>query len=64
MAEKNLTVTLIKSTIGQKPKTRATVRSLGLRRVRQTVEHQDTPEVRGMLHRVAHLVEVEESGSK
>jgi large subunit ribosomal protein L30 len=64
MAEKNLTVTLIKSTIGQKPKTRATVRSLGLRRVRQTVEHQDTPDVRGMLHRVAHLVEVEESGSK
>lgn len=60
MAEKNLTVTLIKSTIGQKPKTRATVRSLGLRRVRQTVEHQDTPDVRGMLHRVAHLVEVEE----
>jgi len=61
MAEKHLTVTLIKSTIGQKPKTRATVRSLGLRRMRQTVEHQDTPDVRGMLHAVAHLVKVEES---
>ncbi len=60
MAEKNLSVTLIKSTIGQKPKTRATVRSLGLRRVQQTVEHDDTPDVRGMLHRVAHLVKVEE----
>ena len=60
MAEKNLSVTLIKSTIGQKPKTRATVRSLGLRRVQQTVEHNDTPDVRGMLHRVAHLVKVEE----
>ena len=61
MAEKNLSVTLIKSTIGQKPKTRATVRSLGLRRVQQTVEHDDTPDVRGMLHRVAHLVKVEEN---
>jgi large subunit ribosomal protein L30 len=60
MAEKNITVTLIKSTIGQKPKTRATVRSLGLRRMRQTVEHQDTPDVRGMLHAVAHMVKVEE----
>ena len=60
MAEKNITVTLIKSTIGQKPKTRATVRSLGLRRLRQTVEHQDTPDVRGMLHAVAHMVKVEE----
>ncbi|HKZ30507.1 MAG TPA: 50S ribosomal protein L30 [Acidimicrobiia bacterium] len=61
MAEKNLTVTLIKSTIGQKPKTRATVRSLGLRRLQQTVEHRDTPDVRGMLARVAHLVQVEET---
>jgi large subunit ribosomal protein L30 len=60
MATKNLTVTLVKSTIGEKPKTRATVRSLGLRRMQQTVEHQDTPDVRGMLARVAHLVEVEE----
>jgi large subunit ribosomal protein L30 len=60
MAEKKLSVTLIKSTIGQKPKNRATVRSLGLRRLRQTVEHHDTPDVRGMLHKVAHLVKVEE----
>lgn len=61
MAVKNITVTLVKSTIGQKPKNRATVRSLGLRRMHQTVEHQDTPDVRGMLHAVAHLVKVEES---
>ena len=60
MADKNLTVTLIKSTIGEKPKTRATVRSLGLRRMQQTVEHRDTPDLRGMLARVAHLVKVEE----
>jgi large subunit ribosomal protein L30 len=60
MADKTITVTLVKSIIGQKPKNRATVRSLGLRRMQQTVEHQDTPDVRGMLHKVAHLVKVEE----
>lgn len=60
MAERNITVTLVKSTIGEKPKTRATVRSLGLRRMQQTVEHRDTPDVRGMVHAVAHLVKVEE----
>ena len=59
MAE-SLKITLIKSPIGQKPKTRDTVRSLGLRRIRQTVEHSDSPDVRGMIARVDHLVEVEE----
>jgi large subunit ribosomal protein L30 len=57
---KTLKITLKKSTIGQKPKTRATVRSLGLRKIRQTVEQSDSPDVRGMIARVAHLVEVEE----
>jgi large subunit ribosomal protein L30 len=56
-----LNVTLVKSPIGQKPKNRATLRSLGLRRMHQTVQHNDTPDVRGMLHKVRHLVEVEES---
>ena len=60
MAESRLRVTLRKSVIGQKPKTRATVRSLGLRRINASVEHRDTPDVRGMVHRVRHLVEVEE----
>ena len=55
-----LMVTLKKSVIGQKPKTRANVRALGLRKLHQTVEHSDTPDVRGMLHKVRHLVEVEE----
>ncbi len=59
MAEK-LLVTLRKSPIGEKPKTRATVRSLGLRKLHQTIEHNDTPDVRGMIHKVRHLVEVEE----
>ncbi len=60
MADKTLKVTLKRSLIGEKPKTRATVETLGLRRIRQTVEHPDTATVRGMLHRVRHLVEVEE----
>ncbi|HSJ29062.1 MAG TPA: 50S ribosomal protein L30 [Acidimicrobiia bacterium] len=59
MAEK-LKVTLKKSLIGEKPKTRATVRAIGLRRINHTVEHDDTPDVRGMLHAVRHLIEVEE----
>ena len=57
---KTLKITLKKSPIGQKPKTRATVRSLGLRKIRQTVEHADSADVRGMIARVRHLVEVEE----
>ena len=62
MAKKKakLQVTLRKSLIGQKPKTRETVRSLGLRKINSTIEHNDTPDVRGMLHRVRHLIEVEE----
>ncbi len=57
----NLRITLRHSTIGQKPKTRATVRSLGLRKIRQSTVRPDTPDVRGMINRVAHLVEVEET---
>ncbi len=56
-----LKITLRRSTIGQKPKTRATVRSLGLRKIRQSTVRPDTPEVRGMIRRVAHLVDVEEA---
>ncbi|HZD03788.1 MAG TPA: 50S ribosomal protein L30 [Longimicrobiales bacterium] len=60
MAQKKVKVTLRKSVIGEKPKTRATVESLGLKRIRHTVEHVDTPTLRGMIHRVRHLVNVEE----
>ena len=56
---KKVKITLKKSPIGEKPKTRATVRSLGLRKIRQTVEHADSPDLRGMLARVQHLVDVE-----
>ena len=63
MAKKtnSLKITLVRSTIGQKPKTRAAVRTLGLRKIRQTTERPDTPDVRGLIHQVRHLVEVEEA---
>ena len=55
-----LKITLVRSTIGEKPKTRATIESLGLRKINSTVERPDTPDVRGMVHRARHLLEVEE----
>lgn len=58
--ERTLRITLRRSVIGEKPKTRRTVRGLGLCRIDHTVEHADRPEIRGMIHRVRHLVEVEE----
>jgi len=54
-----LKITLVRSTIGEKPKIRATVESLGLRKIRQTVERPDTPDVRGMVRRASHLLDVE-----
>ena len=55
-----LRITLVHSSIGTKPKQRGTLRALGLRRINQSVEHADRPEIRGMLARVPHLVQVEE----
>jgi len=56
-----LKITLVRSTIGQKPKTRAAIRTLGLRKIRQSTERPDTPDVRGLIHQVRHLVEVTEA---
>jgi len=56
---KTLKVTLVKSTIGFNKKQGEVVRGLGLRRIRHTIEVQDTPEMRGMIHNVRHLVTVE-----
>lgn len=61
--EKTVKVTLRKSIIGEKPKTRATVEGLGLRKIHQTVEQVDTPSLRGMLAKVSHLVEVEDAAA-
>jgi large subunit ribosomal protein L30 len=53
-------VTLMKSPIGFKRNQGTVVKALGLRRIRHTVELKDTPETRGMIHKVRHLVEVAE----
>ena len=60
----HLQVTLVRSGISAKPKTRGTLRALGLRKIGDTNTLPDRPEIRGMIARVPHLVSVEErSGS-
>ena len=56
-----LKVTLVKSPIGYSTRQKGTVRALGLRRMGQTIEHNDTPVIRGMIKKVSHLVNIEES---
>jgi large subunit ribosomal protein L30 len=55
-----LKITYTKSTIGYAESQKATVRSLGLRKLHQSVIHEDTPVIRGMIFKVKHLVTVEE----
>ncbi|MCA3748874.1 MAG: 50S ribosomal protein L30 [Rubrobacter sp.] len=55
-----LKVTQVKSTIGAIEKHKRTVRALGLRRIRDSRVHEDTPQIRGMIAKVRHLVRVEE----
>ncbi len=57
---KTIKVTLVRSPIGYPKPQKATVKALGLRRLHQTVEHADTPALRGMLAKVVHLIRVEE----
>jgi large subunit ribosomal protein L30 len=57
-----LKITLVRSTIGEKPVVRATVASIGLRKLHQSVERPDTRDVRGMVFRAQHLLDVEEIG--
>ena len=54
-----LRIRWVRSLIGYEQNQRRTVKALGLRRLHQTVEHEDTPTIRGMLHKVRHLVQVE-----
>lgn len=60
MANKKLKVTLIKSPFGTGRRHMATVRGLGLRRIRHSVELEDTPAVRGMITAVSYMVKCEE----
>ena len=60
MAKKTVKVTLVKSKFGRKPGHRACVEGLGLRKIRQTVEVEDTPCNRGMINKVSYLLKVQE----
>ena len=58
--KKMIRITLVKSPIGYSVRHKAIVKALGLNRMHQTVEQEDCPSIRGMVYKVAHLVEVEE----
>ena len=58
--DKTVRVTLVRSPIGYTKDQKKTVLALGLRRMHQTVEHQDNPAVRGMIRKIIHLLQVEE----
>jgi large subunit ribosomal protein L30 len=55
-----LRVTWVKSSINYSERQKGTIRALGLRRLGHSVEHEDTPVIRGMINKVSHLVEVQE----
>jgi large subunit ribosomal protein L30 len=57
---KTLRVTWVKSSINYSERQKGTIRALGLRRLGHSVEHEDTPVIRGMINKVSHLVEVQE----
>ena len=57
---KTLKITLKRSLIGRPEKHRKVIRALGLRRINHTVTHNDTPSVRGMIHKTSHMIEVSE----
>ena len=58
MPSKKLKITLTRSIIGLSPRQEATVKSLGLRRMNHQVTHDDTPNIRGMIAKVPHVLEV------
>lgn len=60
MANKTVKITLIKSIIGASPTQRKVVEALGLRKIRHTVELPDTPQTRGAVAKVSHLLKVED----
>jgi len=61
MPDKKLLVTLKKSPIGYHKSQKATAQALGLRKLHQTVEKDDTAVIRGMINKISHLVAVEEA---
>ena len=59
-SKKTLQITQVKSEIGYKPKAKATLVALGLKKMQQVVEHQDSPQIRGMIKNISYLLKVEE----
>ena len=57
---KKLRITQIKSGIGHKPKAKATLKALGLKKMHQSIEQNDTPQIRGMINVIPYLLKVEE----
>lgn len=57
---KTIRVTWVRSAIGYTKDQKATVKALGLRKLHQTIEHKDTPALRGMLNKVIHMLKIEE----
>ena len=55
-----LRITQVRGTIRTRPEHRGTMRALGLRRINQSVEHEDSPVLQGMIRKVANLIKVEE----
>ncbi|MEL1231572.1 MAG: 50S ribosomal protein L30, partial [Candidatus Neomarinimicrobiota bacterium] len=53
-------ITQVKSKIGYKPKAKATLAALGLKKMQQVIEHQDSPQIRGMINNISYLLKVEE----
>jgi large subunit ribosomal protein L30 len=60
-APKRLVVRWVKSAIGYNKRQKRTLKALGLTKLGQVVEHEDSPQMRGMLNAVIHLVQVEEN---
>lgn len=56
-----LKITQVRSVIDRSERQKRTMQALGLRKIRQTVEHEDTPQIRGMIKKVDHLIEVQEA---
>jgi large subunit ribosomal protein L30 len=57
---KKIKITQVRSGIGRPVRQKRTLEALGLKRIRHTVEHEATPQIMGMVHKVIHLVKVEE----
>jgi large subunit ribosomal protein L30 len=58
---KKITITLKRSMIGRPEKQRRIIRALGLRKINQSVIHDDTPSIRGMIHKTSHMIDVSEA---